>query len=268
MPGPQRIVCLTEETTEALYAMGEDDRIVGISTFTRRPERARKEKPQVTQFIKADIPAILALKPDLVLAFSDLQADICADLIREGVEVYAFNQRSVEGAIEMVRILGRLIAEPQKGEALAARYAEGVEAARERAAALPVRPRVYFEEWPEPIITGIRWVGELVEIAGGVDLFPELREEPLAKNRIVAPAEVMRREPDLYIASWCGKRFSGKESRAREGFAEAAFATDERVREIESEIILAPGPAALTDGLAALEREIHAAAHRLAEERA
>jgi iron complex transport system substrate-binding protein len=263
--GPRRIVCLTEETTEALYAMGEEDRIVGISTFTRRPARAPKEKPKVSQFIKADTEAILALKPDLVLAFSDLQADICADLIREGLEVYAFNQRSVTGAIEMVRILGRLIAEPAKGEGLAASYEAGLAAARERAACLPAHPRVYFEEWPEPIITGIRWVAELVEIAGGVDCFPELRDEPLAKNRIIAPAEVIKRQPDLYLASWCGKRFSADEARAREGFGEAPFTREESMREIDSLIILAPGPAALTDGLAALEREIHAAAHRLAK---
>ncbi|MEZ6197457.1 MAG: ABC transporter substrate-binding protein [Planctomycetota bacterium] len=258
--GPRRIVCLTEETTEALYAMGEEDRIVGISTFTRRPPRAAREKPKVSQFIRADVEAIRALEPDLVLAFSDLQADICAELIRAGLEVYAFNQRSVAGAIEMVRILGRLIDERAKGEALASGYERGLDEVRARAATLPRRPRVYFEEWPEPIITGIRWVAELVEIAGGVDCFPELREKPLAADRIVDPAEVVARAPDLYLASWCGKRFSPEEARARPGFAAAPFTVDERMREIDSLIILAPGPAALTDGVAALETEIRRAA--------
>lgn len=267
MSGKKRIVCMTEETTEALYLMGEEERIVGISSFTVRPERARREKPVVTQFIKADVEAVVALDPDLVLGFSDLQADICADLIRRGLEVYCFNQRSVAGAIDMLRTLGALIGRPDKGEALAQRMAARVEAVRARGAGRGTRPRVFFEEWPDPIITGIRWVGELIEIAGGIDCFPELRACSLAKDRIVTPADVIAREPDLYLASWCGKRFSPTEARARPGFAEAPFTADERMSAIDSAIILAPGPAALTDGLAALEKEIVRVAALLERER-
>ncbi len=254
---------MTEETTEALYAMGEEDRIVGISAFTKRPPRARDEKPVVSQFIKADVEKIKAVKPDLVLGFSDLQADICADLIREGLDVYCFNQRSLAGALRMVRTLGRLIDEKEKGEALAASYESGLRAAKARGAALKVHPRIYFEEWPDPIITGIRWVGELIEIAGGVDCFAQLRDKALAKDRIVDVAAVMASEPDLYLASWCGKKFREKEAFAREGFGNDQLRQPGRTVEIDSAIILAPGPAALTDGLAALESEIHRVAREM-----
>ncbi len=256
MSGAKRIVCLTEETTEALYLMGEEERIVGISAFTVRPERAKREKPVVSQFIRAKIDDIVDLEPDLVLAFSDLQADIVRDLVKAGLPVHAFNQRSVAGILEMIRLLGRLVDRVEKGEALAARLEANLEAVRQRAAQLRRRPRVYFEEWPDPIITGIRWVSELIEIAGGEDVFADFRDCSLAKDRQAAPAEVIRRKPDLYLACWCGKKFREKEALARPGFAEAPFTGPERMVEIDPSIILQPGPAALTDGVLALEREI------------
>ncbi|HGY90472.1 MAG TPA: cobalamin-binding protein [Planctomycetes bacterium] len=256
MSGPKRIVCLTEETTEALYLMGEENRIVGISAFTVRPERAKTEKPVVSQFIRAKIDDIAALDPDLVLAFSDLQADIVRDLVKAGLEVHAFNQRSVAGILAMIRLLGRLIDREEKGESLASRLEANLDAVRKRAAARSTRPRVYFEEWPDPIITGIRWVSELIEIAGGEDVFADFRDRSLAKDRQATPAEVIGRKPDLYIACWCGKKFREKEALARAGFAEAPFTRPGRMIEIDPSIILQPGPAALTDGVLALEQEI------------
>ncbi len=256
MSGAKRIVCLTEETTEALYLMGEEERIVGVSAFTVRPERAKKEKPVVSQFIRAKIDDIVALAPDLVLAFSDLQADIVRDLVKAGLEVHAFNQRSVAGILNMIRRLGRLIDRTEKGEALAQHLEANLQAVRERAHRLPVQPRVYFEEWPDPIITGIRWVSELIEVAGGADIFADYRDRSLAKDRQAPPEEVIRRKPDLYLACWCGKKFREKEALARPGFAEAPFTRPGRMVEIDPSIILQPGPAALTDGVLALATEI------------
>ena len=250
---PERIVCLTEETTETLYLLGEQDRIVGISGFTVRPPQARKEKPKISAFTSAKIEAILDLKPDLVLGFSNLQGDIARDLIQAGVEVYVFNHRSVDGILRMVATLGALIGESGKGEALAHELAVRVETIRAAAADMPYKPRVYFEEWDEPMISGIRWVSELVEIAGGEDCFPELSSQSLAGNRIIAdPMEVVRRKPDIIISSWCGKKFRPEQVIARPGWETIPAVQAGQVFEIKSPLILQPGPAALTDGLDAL----------------
>ena len=254
---PERIVCLTEETTETLYLLDEQDRIVGISGFTVRPPRARKEKPKISAFTSAKIDAILDLKPDLVLGFSNLQADIARELIQAGVEVYVFNQRSVAGILRMVATLGALVGEPAKGEALARELATRVEGVRVAGAALPRKPRVYFEEWDEPMISGIRWVSELVEIAGGEDCFPELAQQSLAGKRIVAdPLEVVRRQPDIIIGSWCGKKFRPEQVAARLGWEATPAVKSGQLFEIKSPLILQPGPAALTDGLDAIARII------------
>ena len=264
MPGdfPERIVCLTEETTETLYLLGEDARIVGISGFTVRPPQARREKPLVSAFTSAKIDRIVALAPDLVLGFSDLQADIAASLAREGVEVHLFNHRSVAGILRMIRMLGGMIGCEAKAVALAARLADDVERVRKAAAALPRRPRVYFEEWDEPPISAIRWVGELIGIAGGDNCFPELAVMPLGRDRIIAdPMEVVRRAPDLILGSWCGKKFRPERVAARPGWSEIPAVRDGELHEIKSAVILQPGPAALTDGLA----EIHALIRRWAK---
>lgn len=249
MTGPKRIVCMTEETTEALYLMGEEDRIVGISKYTVRPERAQNEKPMVSHFIKADIEAIVALEPDLVLGFSDLQADICAELIRAGIEVYCLNHRSVGEIVEMVRRLGRLVNAGDKGEQVARSMEAAISAAKESAEKLSSRPRIFFEEWPDPIITGIRWVSELIEIAGGVDCFSEMQNEPLAKNRIVTAEDILERRPDIYLACWCGRAFDPKVVLKRPGFKEAAFTQGRRMQEVPASIMLQPGPASILDGL-------------------
>ena len=206
VPAP-RIVCLTEETVETLYLLGEDARIVGVSGYAVRPPQVRREKPRVSAFISADVPKILALKPDLVLTFSDLQADIVADLIRANVAVHAFNQRDVAGIFDMIRTLGALVGQPAKADALAASLAARVDAVHERALRLPRRPRVYFEEWDEPMISGIGWVSELIEAAGGIEVFPQLAARKNAKDRIVTPADVIAARPDIIIGSWCGKKF-------------------------------------------------------------
>jgi iron complex transport system substrate-binding protein len=255
--GPHRIVCLTEEPTEVLYALGEQDRIVGISGFTVRPPRARKEKPKVSAFTSAKIERILDLEPDMAIGFSDIQADIARELIRNGVEVWISNHRSVEGILAYVRRLGALVGAGDKAET----YARGIEAhvdrVRAQGAALPRQPRVYFEEWDDPPITGIRWVAELVRLAGGDDVFPELAEQPLAKHRILAdPAEVIRRRPDIIFASWCGKKFHPERVAARPGWDAIPAVRDGELHEIKSPIILQPGPAALTDGLDALHAVI------------
>ncbi len=252
---PSRIVCLTEETTETLYLLGEQDRIVGISGYTVRPERARREKPKVSAFTSARIDRIVALEPDLVLAFSDMQADVAAALVRAGLPVHVFNQRSVEGILAMVRTVGDLVGAGGRAAALAASLRANVEAARARAAARPLRPRVYFEEWDEPPICGIRWVSELIDAAGGVDVFADLARSPGARGRIVAdPSEVVRRAPDIVVGSWCGKKFRPERVRARPGWDAIPAIRDGELHEIKSPDILQPGPAALTDGLAALER--------------
>jgi iron complex transport system substrate-binding protein len=260
---PTRIVCLTEETTETLYLLGEEDRIVGISGFTVRPPRARKEKPKVSAFISAKIDKILALEPDLVLGFSDLQADIAAELIRHGVEVHVFNQRSVAEILRVIRMLGGMIGCEAKASALAAGLEGGLDAIRATAAAFPRRPRVYFEEWDEPQISGIRWVSELVGIAGGDDIFPELAACGLGKDRIIAdPLEAVRRSPDIIFGSWCGKKFSARNVAARPGWQAVPAVRDRELHEVKSSIILQPGPAALTDGVRELHRVIAAWAEK------
>jgi iron complex transport system substrate-binding protein len=250
---PERIVCLTEETTETLYLLGEDWRIVGISGFTVRPPRARKEKPRVSAFTSARIDRIVALKPDLVLGFSDLQADIAAELVRAGIEVHVFNHRSVADIFRMIRTLGGMIGREARTAALVERLSTHLEAVRTSAARLQRRPRVYFEEWDDPQISGIRWVSELIGIAGGDDCFTELSLESLAKNRIVAdPAEVARRRPDLILGSWCGKKFQPRKVSARPGWQDVPAVANGDLYEVKSSIILQPGPAALTDGVDAL----------------
>lgn len=255
--GPRRIVCLTEEPTEVLYALGEQDRIVGISGFTVRPPRARREKPRVSAFTSAKIGKILALQPDLAIGFSDIQADIARELINAGVEVWISNHRSLAGILAYVRRLGALVGVPDRASAYADRLAAHVEAIRESSAALPRHPRVYFEEWDDPLITGIQWVAELVRVAGGVDVFPERAACALAKDRILAdPAEVVRRQPDLILASWCGKRFRPEVVAQRLGWDAIPAVRARELHGIPSPIILQPGPAALVDGLDALHAVI------------
>jgi iron complex transport system substrate-binding protein len=251
---PSRIVCLTEETTETLYLLGEERRIVGISGFTVRPPRARREKPRVSAFTSAKIDRIVELQPDLVLGFSDLQADIAAQLIRLGIEVHVFNQRSVAEILRMIATLGGMVGCEARAAALIADLEGGVEQVRAAAAKFQRRPRVYFEEWDEPQISGIRWVSELVGIAGGEDCFPELALEPLGRNRIIAdPLEVPRRAPDVIFGSWCGRKFRPEAVAARPGWADVPAVRAGHLYEVKSSIILQPGPAALTDGL----RELH-----------
>lgn len=250
---PNRIVCLTEETTEMLYLLGEQQRIVGISGFTVRPPQARRDKPRVSAFTSAKIERIVELEPDLVLGFSDLQGEIAAELVSRGIEVHIFNQRSVDEILRMIVMLGAMVGRQRDAE----RWVEGVEARIEQlrvaADALARKPRVYFEEWYDPIISGIRWVGELIEIAGGEECFPELSRESLGKNRIIAdPLEVARRDPDIVIGSWCGRRFRPEHVYARAGWEDVAAVRRKQVFEIKSALILQPGPAALTDGLDAL----------------
>jgi iron complex transport system substrate-binding protein len=250
---PERIVCLTEETTETLYLLGEQDRIVGVSGYTVRPPQARREKPRVSAFISADIPKILDLRPDLVLTFSDLQADIVAALIRAGVAVHAFNQRTTAEILGMIRTLGALVGAQDRAEALANRLAANIEDTRRRTAQRSDRPKVYFEEWDEPMISGIAWVSELIAAAGGTDIFPELATCKSAKDRIVTREEVIRRAPDVIIGSWCGKKLKPEKVVARPGFETVPAVRSGRLHEIKSPLILQPGPAAITDGLAALE---------------
>ncbi len=247
---PARIVCLTEETVETLYLLGEQDRIVGVSGYAVRPPQVRREKLRVSAFTSADIPKILALEPDLVLAFSDLQADIVANLVRAGLAVHVFNQRSVAGILAMIRTVGALVGAREKAEALAAHLAGRLAAV---AAAAPLlRPRVYFEEWDEPLISGIGWVSELIEIAGGEDVMRSLRGQAAAKNRIVAPEAVVAAAPDVILASWCGKKVAVDRIRGRPGWDAIPAVRDGRIFEIKSPLILQPGPAALTDGLDAI----------------
>jgi iron complex transport system substrate-binding protein len=257
MRGPRRIVCLVEEPTEVLYALGEQDRIVGISGFTVRPPQARKEKPKVSAFTSAKIEPILALKPDLAIGFSDIQADIAAELVRRGVEVWISNHRSVAGILDYVRRLGAMVGAAAKAEAYADQLERGVEAVAAKAAAFPVRPRVYFEEWDEPRISGIQWVAELVRIAGGDDIFPELAAESLAKHRILANDEaILARDPQIVFGSWCGKKFQPGTVAARPGWDGVSAVREGQLFEIKSSIILQPGPAALTDGLAEMHARI------------
>ena len=252
---PSRIVCLTEEPTEVLYALGLEDRIVGISGFTVRPARARREKPRVSAFTSAKIDRILALRPDFVVGFSDIQADIAQALIKSGIEVWISNHRSVEGILDYVRRLGALVGAPAQAERYALELEAHIERVRKSAAQLRRRPRVYFEEWDEPLITGIRWVSELIGIAGGDDVFPERALCPLGKDRIVGDAgEVIRRAPDVMLGSWCGKRFRPERVASRPGWDAVPAVRDGELHEIKSPLILQPGPAALTDGLDAIHR--------------
>lgn len=249
---PKRIVCLTEETTETLYLLGAQARIVGISGFTQRPVLARREKPLVSAFTSADLPKIQSLKPDLVLAFSDLQADIVRELIRSGLSVMTFNQRSVDEILAMIAQLGALVGEAAAAERLIEQLQRNLDAAATRARSFQRRPRVYFEEWPDPLIAGIRWVSELIEIAGGTDVFAELREQSMARGRIVEAAAVAARDPELIIASWCGKMVKPERIRARAELAHTSALRGDHIVEIKSTLILQPGPAALSDGLSAL----------------
>ena len=257
--GPQRIVCLTEEPTETLYALGEQHRIVGISGFTVRPAIARKEKPKVSAFTSAKIGEILKLQPDFVIGFSDIQAEIAAELIKHGIEVWISNHRSVDGILDYIRRLGALVGAGDKANAYVDELRRGLDEIEAQAASLPCRPRVYFEEWDEPPITGIRWVAELVRIAGGDDVFPELSVESLAKHRILADAgEVVRRAPDIILGSWCGKKFQPGKVAARPGWDAIPAVRDGELHEIKSPLILQPGPAALTDGVGEIARIIKA----------
>ncbi len=257
--GPRRIVCLTEEPTEVLYALGEQDRIVGISGFTVRPPIARREKPKVSAFTSAKIGEILELKPDFVIGFSDIQADIAAVLIRHGVEVWISNHRSVPGILDYIRRLGALVGAADRADAYVDGLRRGLDAIEREAALLPRRPRVYFEEWDEPPITGIRWVAELVRIAGGDDIFPERALESLAKARILEDAdEVVRRAPDIILGSWCGKKFRPEKVAARPGWDTIPAVRDGQLFEVKSPLILQPGPAALTDGVGGIARIIRA----------
>jgi iron complex transport system substrate-binding protein len=256
--GPRRIVCLTEEPTEVLYALGEQERIVGISGFTVRPAIARREKPKVSAFTSAKIGEILKLMPDFVIGFSDIQADIAAELIRNGVEVWISNHRSVEGILDYIRRLGALVGVATKADAYADELRRGLDAIALDAAQLERRPRVYFEEWDEPLISGIQWVAELVRIAGGDDIFPERAAEPLAKQRILEdPREVIARAPDIILGSWCGKKFQPGKVAARAGWGAIPAVRDGEMHEIKSPMILQPGPAALTDGVREIARLIH-----------
>jgi iron complex transport system substrate-binding protein len=250
---PERIVCLTEEPTEVLYALGEDHRIVGISGFTVRPPRARKEKPKVSAFLSAKVDEILALEPDLAIGFSDIQADIAQALIKRGIEVWISNHRSVTGILGYVRRLGAMVGAAEKSERYAQSLEAHVAAVAQAAARLKQRPKVYFEEWDEPQISCIRWVSELVGIAGGDDIFPARAAASLAKDRILAdPAEVIACGPDLIIGSWCGKKFRPERVAARPGYDAIPAVRNGELHEVKSPIILQPGPAALTDGLDAL----------------
>ncbi|MCW5693751.1 MAG: cobalamin-binding protein [Pseudolabrys sp.] len=246
---PSRIVCLTEETVETLYLLGEDRRIVGVSGYAVRPPQVRKEKPRVSAFISADVPKILALKPDLVLTFSDLQADIVAELIRNNVAVHAFNQRDIAGIFDMIRTLGALTGQPEKAEALARSLETRLHRIEVQSSSRKRRPRVYFEEWDEPMICGIGWVSELIEAAGGIDVFAEWSKRKNARDRIVTAEEVVAARPDIIVGSWCGKKFVPARVAGRPGFDSVPAVATGWLREIKSPVILQPGPAALTDGL-------------------
>ena len=259
MSYPSRIVCLTEETTETLYLLGEGDRVVGVSGYTVRPPEAR-QKPRISSYLHARFDAIEALSPDLILAFSDLQADLTRELIARGHAVFTFNQRSLEEILQMVLVVGGLVGRADRAEALVESLQRELADVRREAETLPKRPRTYFEEWPDPMISGIEWVEELVAIAGGTPIFPELRDKGLAKDRIVSPADVVARDPELIVASWCGKRVRPEVIASRAGWNGTSAIARGHVYEIRSALILQPGPAALTDGV----RQLHAVVRRAA----
>jgi iron complex transport system substrate-binding protein len=246
---PTRIVCLTEETTETLYLLGEGDRVVGISGYTVRPPEAR-QKPKVSSFLHARFDKIEGLAPDLILAFSDLQADITTELVRRGYPVFTFNQRSVDEIFQMIRVLGGIVGVPAKAERLCRDLEERLNGIRESAARFKVRPRVYFEEWDDPLISGIQWVEELVEIAGGDPVFPHLRHAKLAKDRVVTSEDVIRAAPDVIIGSWCGKPVRTERIASRPGWDAIPAVRDGHIYEVKSTYILQPGPASLTEGVA------------------
>ena len=256
---PERIVCLTEETTETLYRIGAGDRVVGVSGFTVRPPEARK-KPKVSSFLDARFDRILELKPDLVLGFSDLQAEIARQLAVRGVPVYLFNQRSVAEILQVIRILGAIVGRPAQGEALADELSGNLVRHERNAAELPRRPRVFFEEWNEPLICGIRWCSELIEIVGGDDVCVESRPQQGAKGRVYQPAEIARRNPEVVIASWCGRKVSREKIQARPGWSAVQAVIDDQLYEVKSSHILQPGPAALSDGVDQLAQIIAAVA--------
>lgn len=249
---PRRVVCLTEETTETLYLLGEGDRVVGISGYTVRPPEARR-KPKVSSFLHARYEKIEALEPDLVLAFSDLQAEITTELVKRGHTVFTFNQRSIGEILQMIRVLGAVVGVSAKAEALAQALDAGLDDIRRSAARFPRRPRVYFEEWDDPLISGIRWVEELVEVAGGDPIFPDLRSAALGKDRIVTADRVIAAAPEVFIGSWCGKPVRKDKVRARRGWEQVPCIRDNRIYEVKSTFILQPGPAALTEGV----RQLH-----------
>jgi iron complex transport system substrate-binding protein len=253
---PERIVCLTEETVETLYLLGEQDRIVGVSGYAVRPSQVRREKPRVSAFTSADIPKVLALEPDLVLTFSDLQADIAADLVRAGIAVHAFNHRDIAGILAMIRTVGALVGASGKADVLARGYEERLSRVAASAGG-GTRPKVYFEEWDDPMISGIGWVSELIGIAGGDDIFPDRAKQKAAKDRIVSPEEVVAAAPDIILASWCGKKVVPDRIRGRPGWDTIPAVRDDRIVEIKSPLILQPGPAALTDGLDAILAALH-----------
>jgi iron complex transport system substrate-binding protein len=263
---PSRIVCLTEETTETLYLLGEGHRVVGVSGYTVRPPEARR-KPRVSAFISAKYDRIEALQPDLILAFSDLQAAITCELVKRGYPVVAFNQRSIAEILQMIRMLGALVGCASRAEALAADLELELDSIRAAAARLPARPRVYFEEWDEPLISGIRWVEELVEVAGGDSIFPELREARLGRDRIVSAETVIDRSPDVIVASWCGKAVRPERIASRPGWQDVPAVRSRHIYEIKSSYILQPGPAALTEGVHQLHRIVARVAQDVADHR-
>lgn len=254
----ERIVCLTEETVETLYLLGEQHRIVGVSGYAVRPPEVRKEKPRISAFTSADIPKIVALKPDLVLAFSDIQGPIIPDLARAGLSVHLFNQRDLAGIFAMIRMLGAVIGENEKAEGLAQKLEQRIVDVAAETKTRPSRPRVYFEEWNDPLISGIGWVSELIEIAGGIDIFADLSSKAEAKDRIVTPEAVIDRAPDIVLASWCGKKVKLDSFKTREGWSDIPAIKNNRIVEIKSPLILQPGPAALTDGLDAIRAALAA----------
>jgi len=257
---PRRIVCLTEETVETLYLLGQQDRIVGVSAYAKRPPQVRS-KPRVAAFSKANIDAILALHPDLVLTFSDVQAEITRELVRRGATVLNFNQRGIAEIYEMIATLSRLVGKPSEGLALIDGFQRGLDEIARSAQSFHRRPRVYFEEWDSPLISGIRWVEELIEIAGGQPIFPELRNCGKAQDRVVDPAEVVARDPEVILASWCGKRVRGREIASRSGWAGTSAVRDGHVYEIPSDCILQPGPASLIEGV----RQLHSVLAHVAD---
>jgi iron complex transport system substrate-binding protein len=257
---PKRIICLTEETTETLYLLGQGERVVGVSGYTVRPPEAR-QKPRVSSFLHAKYDRIEALEPDLILAFSDLQASITTELVKRGYAVFTFNQRSIEEILQMIRVIGGIVGVPEKADALVARMALGLDEIREAANAWPRKPRVYFEEWDDPLISGIRWVDELVEVAGGEPVFPELRQARLAKDRIVSSDQVIAAAPDVIIGSWCGKPVRSAKIAARPGWDRIPAVQNGHLYEVKSPYILQPGPAALTEGVKQIHRLLDSVAN-------